>query len=267
MTKGIVVLLLLTVWWASIAGAQDSGGARAGASTVAEESIGSEDSPAEASTENRTIIIERADLMTVVLEENIIILEGNVRLKQGNTLITGDKIQQIKGDGGDIVVGDGNIKLVDDKDESTMTMTSQHLEYNTQTRHALITGNPVLEDRSKNNENQYRIVKAKEMEVFMEEDRSIARGDVEVIQEDLIVTGQLLEHIGSEETAIVTGDPEVRQGDNIFRGSVMRFNVPQQRLELTEVEGIVIETAPQEESSNEAASPVGTSSEESKKKP
>ena len=262
MAKRVVVLLLLIVCWSSMAKPQDTGDT----STAEEKSLGREasptDSPAEASTENRTIIIEHADLMTVVLEENIIILEGNVRLKQGNTLITGDKIQQIKGDGGDMVVGDGNINLVDDKDESIMTMTSQHLEYNTQTRHALITGNPVLEDRSKNNENQYRIVKAKEMEVFMEEDRSIARGDVEVIQEDLIVTGQLLEHIGSEETAIVTGDPEVRQGDNIFRGSVMRFNVPQQRLELTEVEGVVIETAPQEESSGQEASPIDTSSDE-----
>ena len=260
MTKQVAISLLLIVWWTSLARTQDTGDGR----TAEEKSVGLEASPAGAleektDEEKREIIIEHADRMIVEIENNIIIFEGNVRLKQGNTLITGDTIRQIKSDDGDLVVGDGNISLVDDKDNSTMTMTSQHLEYNSRTRHALITGNPVLEERSKTDEKEYRIVKAREMEVFMEENRSIARGDVEVIQEDLIVTGQLLEHLGDEEVAVVTGSPEVRQGDNIFRGSVMRFNVPQQRLELTEVEGVVIETAPQEESPVEEASPANTS--------
>lgn len=262
MAKHLVLLFLLVVYCSLATMAQD-------AETTAESSVGVEASPADASgEEKREIIIENADRMIVEIEKNTIEFQGNVRLRQGNTLITGDKIQQIKKEDGDLVVGDGNIRLVDDNNDSTMTMISQHLEYNAQTRHALITGNPVLEDRSKTDKSQYRIVKAKEMEIFMEENRSIARGDVEVEQEDLIVRGQLLEHLGDEEVAVVTGDPEVRQGGNIFRGSVMRFNVPQQRLELTEVEGVVIEPVPQEEESpGEESSPVQTSSEDSKKKP
>jgi len=253
MVKKITILLLLTGLWILTVAAQD----------------GKDAAPAEEKpkAEKREIIIENANRMIVEIEKNIIIFQGNVRLRQGNTLITGDRIQQIKKEDGDLVVGDGNIRLVDEKKDSTMTLISQHLEYNTQSRHALITGNPVLEDRAKADEKQYRIVKARELEVFMDRNRSIARGDVEVRQENMTVRGQLLEHFGDEQLAVITGNPEVRQGENIFRGSVMRFEVPHQRLELTEVEGVVIETAPKEEKSpGSEATPGSTSSEAPQKK-
>ncbi len=178
--------------------------------------------------------------MNYINEENIINFMTDVQLKQGNSLITSEKIN-INNEK-KIVLATGKIKafLYPEKEQGLITIISEQMEANDSKKIIIFRENKSLFLKNLK-------ISAKEIEIFLKEEnegvKSIrANNDIQIKWKEYQASGDIAEYIPEEEKFILSGNVLLQESGkpNKINGTKLTFYLSDDRIMMENKEGRII---------------------------
>jgi lipopolysaccharide export system protein LptA len=154
---------------------------------------------------------------------------GNVKLVQGSTEITADELYYY--DIEQIALLKGAVRVYDSEREAELT--GRYLEYHREERYCIVTEDPVLTLSGRSGGDV--VIVGRVMEYYLDADRGLVTGGVEVEQDVLRARGDNAVYEGAAGTITLDGDPIAWRGDDKAGGELMTMYLADEDEELERV--------------------------------
>ena len=123
------------------------------------------------------------------------------------------------------------------KDKVPVVITARHAEFDNKTHKAVYNGNVKV---VRGDVTMY----SNQLEAFFDQegkelDHIVATGDVKILQEDKVITGQKAVYYEAEQKVVLTGKPVSRQGKNVVEGERMTYFFNQERIIVEEARSVL----------------------------
>ena len=185
-------------------------------------------------------------------DNNIILnLEGNVQFKQDSTFLSSGRAVWYKSAGQIVLIDDvflddgkggtvrsdratyyrsskkitalGNMKAT--ADSGRVVITGRRGSYLRESKYVVVTGNPELVSRNKEDTSSVTIT-AEKLEYFGIDELGVATDSVKITKGDMLATGGLAEYYRSEEYVVLYNDPVVIEEDSHLKGDTIWVTQP-----------------------------------------
>ncbi len=150
-----------------------------------------------------------ADQMEVLQKEDIFSFIGNVKLIQGENVITADRMKNFEKRG--IVKGEGNVYFVGTvKDSEKVEVYGEKIVYYKNKNYGIITGNPKMIRKSIDNSDEQQIVlTCDRIEADLNKEEVIALGNVKLSRESVKGQGEKGLYLNKTKRMILSGSPQI----------------------------------------------------------
>lgn len=175
---------------------------------------------------------------TVKLSDNAFVLTDTMEINASEIELSGEDYRSIKAWGG---VSGKNL-------ESKMNFSCDSMEYDRETKIAVLRGNVNLDDL----ENDVN-AKAQLIEYNQNTEIAVLQIDINLTQKDNLCSGTFAVYHKNEQLLEISGNAQVRQGNDTFRAQQIKFDMNTQNITLDgNVKGTVRVTKENEENQPEA---------------
>lgn len=153
------------------------------------------------------------------------VLTGNAFVQTETMEISADKIELFGNDYRNILA-EGNVS--GENFESKMNFSCDILEYDRETKIALLRGNVVLKDEENGVDAQAQII-----EYNQDKDIAILQIEINLVQKDNLCTGAFAVYKKTEQILEISGNAQVKQNNDTFRAQQITLNLETQDIVLS----------------------------------
>lgn len=179
-----------------------------------------------------------ADTVYVYQKERKQVAVGNVRSFSEQDTTTADRMTYYQQERK--VVSEGNVRIIDPKERTILT--GGFAEYLRDKKYGKVFDKPELIKFDSLGIETMRIL-SDTMEVYERGERTLATGNVEIIQPDIKATGGQAEYVKSNAEMILYDEPKVEQSNQQISGDTLRLYLNESKLNRAVVTGNAVATS------------------------